>query len=73
MTSSTTAEAHEQMDVEDPDLESEPVNQCKDKSMSNLNSTMIHDKGFRLQAVGILNPSPSAGGSVGRWTGYHAR
>ena len=26
--------------------------------MSNLNSTMIHDEGFSLQAVGILNPSP---------------
>ena len=26
--------------------------------MSNLNSTMIHDEGFSLQAVGISNPSP---------------
>ena len=26
--------------------------------MSNLNSKMIHDKGYSLQAVGISNPSP---------------
>ena len=44
-TSSTVTEAHAQMDVEDP-------------SMSNLNSTVIRDEGFSIQAVGISNPSP---------------
>ena len=46
-TSSAPEEAHERMDVEDPDSESEPVDQ-----------SMIHDKGFSLQVVGIPNPSP---------------
>ena len=57
-TSLTAAEAHAQMDLEDPDSESEPVDQCKDESMSNLNSTVIRNKGFSIQAVGISNPSP---------------
>ena len=46
------------MDLEDPDSESEPVDQCKDESMSNLNSRVIRDEGFSIQAVGISNPSP---------------
>ena len=56
--STAAAEAHEQMDVEELDLQSGPSNESEDESMSNLNSTMIHDEGFSLQAVGISNPSP---------------
>ena len=57
-TSTAAAEAHEQMDVEDHDLQSGPLNESGDESMSNLNSTIIHGEGFSLQAVGISNPSP---------------
>ena len=57
-TSAAAAEAHEQMDVEELDLQSGPSNESEDEPMSNLNSTVIHDEGFSIQAVGISNPSP---------------
>ena len=56
--STVAAENHEQMDVEELDLQSGPSNESEDESMSILNPTMIHDEGFSLQAVGISNPSP---------------
>ena len=46
------------MDVDDPDSESELVIESENDLTSNSNSMMIRDKGFSLQAVGILNPSP---------------
>ena len=56
--STAAAENHEKMNVEELDLQSGPSNESEDESMSILNSAMIHDEGFSLQAVGISNPSP---------------
>ena len=52
------AESNNQMDVDDPDSESELAIESENDLTSNSNSMMIRDKGFSLQAVGILNSSP---------------
>ena len=52
------AESNNQIDVDDPDSESELAIESENNLKSNSNSMMIRDEGFSLQAVGILNPSP---------------